>query len=1455
MTDETIFTNALTRATPADRAAYLAVACGADADLRRRVEDLLAAHDSPGVLDHPPIETVGLGINPAAAAPPRHAPPGEAPGAVIGRYRLLQEIGHGGFGTVWMAEQREPVRRRVALKVIKLGMDTRQVVARFEAERQALALMDHPNIARVLDAGATDTGRPFFVMELVKGVPITEYCDTNNLTTGERLRLFVKVCQAIQHAHQKGVIHRDVKPSNVLVTLHDGVPVPKVIDFGIAKATNAELTEKTLFTEFKQMVGTPAYMSPEQAEMSGLDIDTRSDIYSLGVLLYELLTGTTPFDPRELMRQGLGEIQRIIREQEPPRPSTRVSTLGEQSADVARHRGTDARRLSTSIRGDLDWIVMKAMEKDRTRRYETANGLAQDVARHLADEPVVARPAAAAYRFRKFVRRHKAGAAATAAVAAALLLGIAGTTTGMFRARTAQQAAERSRGDAEDQKTVALRLLDEVRRAKDRADAANGFMRTMFAAARGGAPTDAAGPARPRGADARVVDVLKQAADALDRLHDRPELELDVRLNLAKTYEALVMMPEAAAHYDRARTLSRAQTGDESEQTLQITVDFLFASSAAAAEPLARQTAQAAERRFGAAHPLTFDAVNSLALTLRAAGQLRPAHELLDGLVRRARADRRTHHPKGTARYYANLALLLRELGRPAEADPLDREAAAIAAAEPQTDPRRSILFRTALVDQLRRDDKPAEAAAALRALLDDARNSLGDTHPATLACLAQLAELDSLLGRWDDAVAHRARLLATMDAGSQDRPTRATVRFAHAQALYRAGRAGEARAACDAAIKEIRDVVRADPDYAELLPYCVTIRELLFGARDDRPWAGAAVRAFFDVTAREAIAPHALRDPPPAVRWDDLRFRIDHWAGGDAAAAAPAPTHGSFDDLLAAPDPPAGVHLLSLAIPRDGTFPVHRGQWMLVADWDVTLHRAPGPAPTTDEQWLAVLKTAPVERRRSRAIAHYAQGIAGRPFAAGRTDDWAAVAEADVRVPPGRYRLHLTHSGTCRGWVDGAKVYDGAAESPQAPVVEFKDDPRRIRLEAAHCAERLVVQLEPLHPAADALARATRPWPYDADLELERLDARLALAPADATLHFQRAAQLARKADFAAARRAYEAATALNPNSLFDCYQYAILLAHLGDHDAFRAHARDMLRRFRDSPEPQAGELLVKTFCALPPEASGFTHDDLVALAPLLDRSFAAGRFPSWNKLAKGLLEYRLGRNESLSWLADAATELHDSPLGAVTANYFRGAMLWRAGQADDARKWRDDAEARARRRDLFTLEGRDLGPRDYHDRLVLLLARRAAADAFDRHPAGWQFITVHGGAGDLRADPDQGPGALRLSVTRTDGVNWHVRAARNRLPLEHGRHYVVRFKAKSAAADRPLTVYGQVAKGDWRGFGLGIDLKLTTNWKDYEIPFTADRPDPDAANRVVFSAARQTGTVWLKDVTITPK
>jgi serine/threonine protein kinase len=470
---EEIFFSALEINSPAERKDFLARECRGDAGLRSQVEKLLAAQanatrffEDDGVT-RLPMEELARSLDETPGLAQSLGAMGsqdEMVGKSVGPYKLMQRIGEGGCGTVYVAEQEKPVRRRVAFKIIKLGMDTKSVIARFEAERQALALMDHPNIARVLEAGATKTGRPYFVMELVRGIKITEYCDQNELDTTQRLQLFIQVCNAIQHAHQKGVIHRDVKPSNILVTIIDGAPVPKVIDFGIAKAIEGRLTDNTIYTAYEHFIGTPAYMSPEQAVLSGVDVDTRSDIYSLGVLLYELLTGRTPFATKELLEHGIDGLRRTLQEREPQRPSVMVTTMqGSALTQMAHSRHAEPLKLASILRGDLDWIVICALEKDRARRYQTANGLAMDVQRYLDNEPIVARPPSRLYRLQKLVLRNKA-AFAFGIIMALVLFSWVGTSTWLLqkerearkRAVAAEQQQSRLRQEAEDRERIAM---------------------------------------------------------------------------------------------------------------------------------------------------------------------------------------------------------------------------------------------------------------------------------------------------------------------------------------------------------------------------------------------------------------------------------------------------------------------------------------------------------------------------------------------------------------------------------------------------------------------------------------------------------------------------------------------------------------------------------------------------------------------------------------------------------------------------------------------------------------------------------------------------------------------------------------------------------------------------------------------------------------------------------------
>jgi eukaryotic-like serine/threonine-protein kinase len=539
-----LFLQALELRSPDERQEYLDGACAADAALRAEVESLLEASARLGSFLASPVPAAHL------VATVDEQPVAERPGTVIGSYKLLEQIGEGGFGVVFMAEQQQPVRRKVALKVLKPGMDTRQVVARFEAERQALALMDHPNIAKVFDGGQTAAGRPYFVMELVKGVPITEFCDQNHMTPRQRLELFVPVCQAVQHAHQKGIIHRDLKPSNVLVTVHDTTPVVKVIDFGVAKALGQELTEKTVFTGFAQMIGTPLYMSPEQAGQSGLDVDTRSDIYSLGVLLYELLTGATPFDKERLRTAAYEEIRRIIREEEPSKPSAKLSTAG-GLPKLAANRGTEPKRLTALVRGELDWIVMMALEKDRNRRYETASAFAADVQRYLHDEPVLACPPSASYRLRKFARRNRAALVTASVVVMALLVGTAVALWQAVRATSAMTAAVAEKQRADKQAVVATSISESLKQMLGLVD-----------------------PDADKGPDYTVLQLIDDYADNLEeKLADQPEAAADLHAAVGRAYACRGRRDKARKHLDRARMLSRRVFGDQHEKYADVLVD------------------------------------------------------------------------------------------------------------------------------------------------------------------------------------------------------------------------------------------------------------------------------------------------------------------------------------------------------------------------------------------------------------------------------------------------------------------------------------------------------------------------------------------------------------------------------------------------------------------------------------------------------------------------------------------------------------------------------------------------------------------------------------------------------------------------------------------------------------------------------------------------------------------
>jgi serine/threonine protein kinase len=660
MIEETIFHAALEKPSE-ERAAFLEQACATDAALRRRVDILLRAHANPGCfMRQPAVNAPTPDSWPARILNEMNAP-AEQPGTVIGPYKLLEQIGEGGMGLVFMAEQSQPMRRKVALKVLKPGMDTRQVVARFDAERQAVALMNHPNIAQVFDAGATPTGRPYFVMELVRGVPITEFCDQRRLTTRQRLELFVTVCHAVQHAHQKGIIHRDLKPSNILVTLHDTLAVPKVIDFGIAKATTQPLTERSLFTHFSQMIGTPLYMSPEQAEMNGLDVDTRSDVYALGVLLYELLTGTTPFESERLKQVGFDEMRRVIREEEPPRPSQRVSTLqaAEQST-LSEQRGTDVRSFASTLRGELDWIVIKAMEKDRNRRYESASAFAADVQRYLADEAIEACPPSRAYRFRKFARKNRRLLAMAATIAVVLLAATGVSAWQAAVARSAQYQAEADRDRAAKAERQAAAISEFLQKDLLQQVSPDHLKRDNVLS---------------NDPNLTVLEALHRAAAKIgNRFQDQPLVEAAIRNTIGHSYRALGDERRASDHFERSAELLKVHLGPDHPDTLktQLFLAFTFCGTGHRSEGIAllEYVAERQRAALGVDDKATQFTMNSLGETYRNAGWLDKAAGMIEPILEKRKAMYGLGY-EPTINSMRDLGCVYRDMGRYEDAIPL----------------------------------------------------------------------------------------------------------------------------------------------------------------------------------------------------------------------------------------------------------------------------------------------------------------------------------------------------------------------------------------------------------------------------------------------------------------------------------------------------------------------------------------------------------------------------------------------------------------------------------------------------------------------------------------------------------------------------------------------------------------------------------------------------------------
>jgi serine/threonine protein kinase/tetratricopeptide (TPR) repeat protein len=718
----------------AGRSEFLEQSCAGDASLWAEVEKLLHDYEAADG-----FMTAGIPVA-AYSAPAGSALQSEAAGDGIGPYKLMEQLGEGGFGTVWVAEQEKPVRRRVALKIIKPGMDTKQVVARFEQERQALAMMDHPHIARVFDAGATPLGRPYFVMELVRGVKITTYCDQNQLPTAERLRLFIAVCHAVQHAHQKGIIHRDLKPSNILVTLHDGVPVPKVIDFGIAKAMREQrLTDLTVYTQFEQFVGTPAYMSPEQAELSGLDIDTRSDIYALGVLLYELLTGTTPFDAKELLNAGFEEMRRIIREDQPAKPSTRL-TQSRNTSTKEQPAKSSLLTLRSSLSSDLDWIVMKSLEKDRSRRYETAHGLARDIQRHLTGEPVIARPPSRLYRFQKMVRRNRLAVGAGVSVFAALVAGAAVSTWQAIRATKAEHEQSRLRSEAQQSAEAAK---TEAAKSKQTAQ----FLKDML---------KGVGPSRALGDDTKMLrKILDQTAERIGAdLKDQPEVEAELRNVIGNVYEGLGEYEKAWEMLEEALANTKKLRGDEHPDVAALLNDLALVldqqGEMEKAEAMLRQSLAMKRKLLGNDADVSVQ-LNNLATTLTNRGRLEEAESVhREALAITRKLVGKEHDDVASS--LSNLGPVLEGLGKYSEAEAVLREALEMQRKLHGADDPGVATTINNLANVLRKQNKLSESEIAFREALTLQRKLLGNAHPNVAAGLNGLGLALLVQGRADEA-------------------------------------------------------------------------------------------------------------------------------------------------------------------------------------------------------------------------------------------------------------------------------------------------------------------------------------------------------------------------------------------------------------------------------------------------------------------------------------------------------------------------------------------------------------------------------------------------------------------------------------------------------------------------------------------------------------------------------
>ena len=1314
-TEKTIFAGAR-QLPPEDRAAYLDQACGDNGPLRRRIEALLNASEQSGAF---------LEISAAPTlrrTPAVSIPLAEKPGDRVGRYKLLQQIGEGGCGVVYMAEQEEPVRRRVALKIIKLGMDTKSVIARFEAERQALAIMEHPNIARVFDAGATETGRPYFVMELVRGVKITEYCDEQKLATRERLGLFMQVCHAIQHAHQKGIIHRDIKPSNILVTVNDGVPVPKVIDFGIAKATTDQrLTDKTVFTAFEQFVGTPAYMSPEQAAMTSLDIDTRSDIYALGVLLYELLTGKTPFDASELLAIGLDAMRRTICEIEPERPSTRLSTMPHQElGTTALRRSLDAPKLISELRGDLDCVVMMALEKNRARRYATANGLAMDIQRHLNNEPIVARPPGKAYVLSKLVRRHQLAFAAAAIVAFTLLGGILVSSWYAVRSARAERATENER------------RLEEVERAKAQeaeaeSKAVNDFLQQdLLHQANTDIQADEGLKANPNITLRQVVD--RAAASLGNRFTNQPLVEASIQMTLAGIYDAIGDPVAQQRHAERAVELRERILGADNQLTLAAKTELFSALTEAEnqtnAIALGEKTLGRLQVVLGREHPDTLKCMNLLGVAYQKAGRLNDAVTLLQETL--ALAKSKPGPTNGLTLWIQHdLGFTYEAAGRLNEAVPLLEATVRAEQSILGLDHSLTLASMGELAMAYQQAGRLNDSLRLDEETLKLCKIKLGPDHPTTLSAMNNLADAYAQADQRDKEVTLFEETLKLRQARlGQDDPLTLLSMNNLGGAYVDAGRLEDAlrlRKECFQRYKS-----KLGPEHPDVLANmnCLAGTYRQAGKLDEalrlyqeslnlcktKLPAGHWVTLAAMNGLAEVFESAGQMDKGVSLREEALKLSQANLGPEDSVTLANMITLASSYRHARRLKDAAQLGETAVKLCKEKLGLEHNLTRVAINNLAIVYEDAGrrDEALSLYEQTLKLYKAnAGSDNPGSLIImANLAQAY----FQAGRLDKSLPMLEEGLRLS--RAKLGPDHPTTQIFIMDLAGFYDKAGRLKEAmPLYEETFNSRMTKLGIGN--QDTLSTLEALASAyvrAGRIREAIRVYSHV-------LTPAFTNQPNSAGLLRHRAELFARSGGWKEAAADLSHALELQPDHVWTWHCLAAALVQEGQVEAYSNHCAKSIERFGNTMDPVTAERIAKDSLILP--ASGADLDTVASMARLALNSANNPYGAAWSQLTQGLADYRQGRFATAAdWAEKALDKLGTNSERDVQAYMLQAMACLRLNQPDKARAALATGKELAGAK-LPKVEGGDLGAYWLDWVTAQALLREASALIEGQHPS----------------------------------------------------------------------------------------------------------------------------------------